>query len=115
MDEAHWDGQYGSREAFWSGEPNPQLVREVQSLRPGNALDVGCGEGADALWLARHGWHVTGVDISSIALARAATHATQAGAELAGRLAWRHMDLDEFVPERRVDGTGSCICLARVN
>lgn len=99
MDEAFWDERYGSRDSLWSGDPNPQLVREAQSLQPGVGLDVGCGEGGDAIWLAQLGWHVTGVDISSVALARARAHAAQTGSDLADRLEWLHVDLDDFIPE----------------
>lgn len=67
-----WDAMYRSRDQVFSGAPNPVLVSEVTGLPPGQALDVGCGEGADALWLARRGWQVTAVDISQVALRRAA-------------------------------------------
>ena len=53
-----WDQRYGGMEQMWSGQPNTALVRETRGLRSGRALDVGCGEGADALWLAAHGWDV---------------------------------------------------------
>jgi SAM-dependent methyltransferase len=77
---AEWDARYSEREgALWSGQPNGRLVAEVAGLRPGRALDVGCGEGADAIWLARRGWTVTAIDISGLALSRA-----RAAAELAG-------------------------------
>ncbi|GAA4574032.1 hypothetical protein [Planotetraspora kaengkrachanensis] len=49
---AFWDQRYRSTSQVWSGEPNPALVEEVLSLAPGTALEVGCGEGADAIWLA---------------------------------------------------------------
>ena len=65
---------------MWSGQPNGRLVAEVADLTPGRGLDVGCGEGADAIWLARHGWTVTAIDISSVAVARAQEAAEQAGA-----------------------------------
>lgn len=55
-----WDERYSGDERMWSGEPNPHLVAEVSRLTPGTALDVGCGEGGDVIWLARQGWHVTG-------------------------------------------------------
>lgn len=65
-DQAFWDERYSSQAALWSGEPNPQLVAETDGLAPGPALDVGCGEGADAMWLAARSWQVTGVDISEV-------------------------------------------------
>jgi SAM-dependent methyltransferase len=62
---AEWDARYSERDgARWSGRPNGRLVAEVASLAPGRALDVGCGEGADATWLARRGWTVTAIDVS---------------------------------------------------
>jgi len=67
--EADWDHRY-SGDAMWSGHPNGTLVQEVAGLAPGRALDVGAGEGADALWLADQGWHVTASDISQRALDR---------------------------------------------
>jgi 2-polyprenyl-3-methyl-5-hydroxy-6-metoxy-1,4-benzoquinol methylase len=70
MNEAFWDQRYHSSSTFWSGHVNPQLVAEVVDLSPGAALDVGCGEGADAIWLAEHGWRVTAVDLSTVALER---------------------------------------------
>ena len=60
---------------------------------PGTALDVGSGEGADAIWLAKAGWRVTALDISPVALERAADHAAEAGPEVAGRITWRHADV----------------------
>ena len=69
---AEWDGRYRGRDgAMWSGRPNGRLVAEVAALTPGRALDVGCGEGADAIWLARRGWTVTAIDISDVAVRRA--------------------------------------------
>ncbi|MFC9840120.1 class I SAM-dependent methyltransferase [Rhodococcus sp. NPDC127530] len=69
-----WDARYNERDLVWSGEPNGALVDEMTGARPGRALDVGCGEGADALWLAHRGWAVTGLDVSRIALDRARAH-----------------------------------------
>jgi SAM-dependent methyltransferase len=82
----------------WSGNANPHLVTEVSDLSPGVALDVGCGEGADAIWLAEHGWQVTAVDVSSVALERGAVHALEVGADVAKRITWLHADLNEWVP-----------------
>jgi len=57
--ETFWEEFYRKQERVWSGNPNAILVREVTGLDPGTALDLGCGEGADAIWLAQHGWRVT--------------------------------------------------------
>jgi SAM-dependent methyltransferase len=65
-------------EQVWSGQPNGALVSEIAGLQPGNALDVGCGEGADAVWLSKQGWDVTALDVSEVALERAARHAEHA-------------------------------------
>jgi SAM-dependent methyltransferase len=88
-----WDARYGSADQIWSGNPNPQLVAEVADLVPGTALDVGCGEGADAIWLAARGWHVTAIDVSPVALDRAARHAAEAGPAVATRVTWQHADV----------------------
>jgi SAM-dependent methyltransferase len=74
-----WEDRYSAAEQMWSGRPNDVLVVEVSDLPPGRALDVGCGEGADAIWLAARGWRVTGVDVSQIALDRAVGAAGEAG------------------------------------
>ncbi|MGC0362043.1 SAM-dependent methyltransferase [Rhodococcus sp. 27YEA15] len=92
-----WNALYSERAALWSGNPNPQLVAEASDLLPGTALDVGCGEGADALWLARRGWKVTGTDISSVALGRAAAHADEAGLAVE----WLEADLTTWDPHGR--------------
>ena len=77
---AEWNSRYTERDgAMWSGRPNGRLVAEVADLTPGRALDVGCGEGADAIWLASRGWTVTAIDVSDVAVSRA-----RAAAELAG-------------------------------
>ena len=78
---AEWDARYSEGDgARWSGRPNGRLVAEVAGLGPGRALDVGCGEGADAIWLARRGWTVTAIDISDVAVTRALEAAERAGA-----------------------------------
>lgn len=74
-----WDERYGERDQMWSGRVNGALVAEVADLPPGRALDVGCGEGADAIWLAQRGWKVTAVDISQVAVDRAREAADAAG------------------------------------
>jgi thioredoxin reductase/SAM-dependent methyltransferase len=76
--EADWDHRYGG-DQMWSGNPNGTLVHEISDLAPGRALDVGAGEGADALWLAARGWSVTATDISQRALERVDAEAKRRG------------------------------------
>src|SRR5690606_34935426 len=94
-----WEQRYSGEEQVWSGQANPQLVAEASKLRPGTALDVGCGEGGDVIWLARQGWQVTGADFSANGLARAARHAEEAG--VAQRTQWWQVDAREFDAEGR--------------
>ena len=70
-DQGYWDDKYADADRIWSGDPNGTLVDEASSLTPGRALDLGCGEGDDARWLAARGWSVTAVDISQVAIDRA--------------------------------------------
>ncbi|MGJ9402853.1 class I SAM-dependent methyltransferase [Arthrobacter sp. KK5.5] len=102
FDETFWNARYGEKQRIWSGKPNPQLVAETEGIAPGTALDVGCGEGADALWLSSRGWRVTGVDISSVALDRAAGHERESGAPHDGGerhpVRWEHHDLTSWDP-----------------
>ena|SRR6478609_3562822 len=107
-----WDERYRSKARLWSGKPNPQLVREAGGLRPGTALELGCGEGADAIWLAQKGWSVTAVDVSAVALERARSHEL---AELAresvhasngtmeSRITWQQADLAQWHPGNSYD------------
>ncbi|MEX0172361.1 class I SAM-dependent methyltransferase [Streptomyces sp. LMG1-1-1.1] len=88
---AEWDSRYADRPQLWSGRPNGALVAETAGLTPGRVLDVGCGEGADAVWLARGGWDVTALEVSGVALERAAGHARDAGVEIR----WVHAALTE--------------------
>ncbi|WP_369809789.1 class I SAM-dependent methyltransferase [Parafrankia sp. EUN1f] len=89
--QAEWDRRYVERERLWSGQPNGALVAEVRGLTPGRVLDVGCGEGADAVWLANRGWDVTALEVSGVALRRAAEHARDAGVTVR----WVHAELSE--------------------
>ncbi|MDT4903815.1 MAG: hypothetical protein QOH52_1831 [Pseudonocardiales bacterium] len=81
-----WDDRYGD-EQLWSGNPNGSLVNEINGLRPGTALDVGSGEGGDAIWLAEQGWTVTASDVSKRALDRVAAGAQQRGVSVERLLA----------------------------
>jgi thioredoxin reductase/SAM-dependent methyltransferase len=93
-----WDERYRSADALWSGDANPHLVTVAQGLAPATALDVGSGEGADAIWLASRGWQVTGIDVSTVALGRAAKRAAEAGADIAGRTTWQQADVLSWDP-----------------
>jgi len=89
-DAASWDERYGERDgSMWSGAVNGSLIVEMSGAAPGCALDVGCGEGADAIWLAERGWEVTAVDISAVAIERAHRAGEQAGVDVD----WRAVDL----------------------
>ena len=99
FEQPSWEERYGSTSAVWSGNPNPQLVADVAGLTPGTALDIGSGEGADSIWLATRGWHVTALDFSEVALRKAAGHATAASREVAEQIDWRHADLRDWSPD----------------
>ena len=95
-----WDRRYADREQLWSGQPNGVLVSETLDLPPGRVLDVGCGEGADALWLAARGWDVTALDVSRVALERAAAQADLVRVQVR----WVHAGLVEAaLPPRSFD------------
>ena len=102
-DEQSFEERYRATDALWSGRPNTQLVREAADLPPGSALDVGCGEGADAVWLAGRGWQVMAVDFARTALQRGEKHAQSLGPEVAGRIRWVHADLTMEIPGERFD------------
>jgi len=95
FDRAYWENRYGAAGLAWSGRPNAVLVTEVSALAPGRALDIGSGEGGDAIWLAERGWTVTGTDISQNALDKASARAASMGVTIDW---WQH-DLSEWMPE----------------
>jgi thioredoxin reductase/SAM-dependent methyltransferase len=76
--QADWEHRYGEAQ-IWSGNPNGTLVNEIERTEPGRVLDVGAGEGGDAVWLAEHGWNVTASDISRRALERITAVAHERG------------------------------------
>ncbi len=96
-----WEERYESTDRVWSGKPNPQLVTEATDLTPGTALDIGCGEGADSIWLAAQGWQVTGLDFSQAGLDRAATAPGAAG--VADRTTWERADIRTWRPAATYD------------
>lgn len=97
MDSRGWDTRYKDNELVWSEEPNIFLPPIVESLEVGSALDLACGEGRNAIWLARLGWDVTGVDFSAIGIAKAR--------EIAGNISvdWIVDDVTDFTPTKRFD------------
>jgi SAM-dependent methyltransferase len=97
MDKSTWDRRNAEREFVWTVEPNRFLVHEAEGLQPGRALDLACGEGRNAVWLAEHGWQVTGVDFAAVGLDKARRLASARGVE--GE--WIAADLLEYRPEPR--------------
>ncbi|MFC9439287.1 class I SAM-dependent methyltransferase [Nocardia sp. NPDC057030] len=95
-----WENFYQEREQVWSGSPNFLLVREMESAPAGSALDLGCAEGADAIWLAERGWKVTAVDVSETALARARARAAEQGIT---DIDWQRHNLYETFPTGTYD------------
>lgn len=95
MDARSWNERYASRELLWSAEPNRRFAAEVESLPPGRALDLACGEGRNAIWLAERGWRVTAVDFSEVAVDRGRRIAAERGAEVD----WVVADVLEHAPE----------------
>ncbi len=100
--EAYWNDRYNTAPALWSGNPNQHLVAETRDLPPGTALDVACGEGADAIWLSDQGWQVTAIDISTVALDRAAQRerARRPGNK---KITWQQADLLTWQPTSTYD------------
>lgn len=97
----HWEERYAERDRIWSGRVNRWLAEVAEPLTPGRALDLGCGEGGDTLWLAEHGWQVTGVDISETALGRALEEAAARG--LLDQVRLLQTNLSESFPEGTFD------------
>lgn len=95
MDREVWNRRYTGSELLWTAEPNRFLVAEAAELPPGRALDLACGEGRNAVWLAERGWRVTGVDFSEVALEKARALADERGVEAD----WVLADLLEHRPE----------------
>jgi len=96
MDREAWNQRYADAELVWSAEANRFLVQEVADLPPGRALDLGAGEGRNAIWLAERGWRVTAVDFSGIGLQKARRLAEARGVEVN----WTEADLRSYSPAR---------------
>lgn len=94
MDRESWNERYATDELVWHAEPNRFLVEAVEGLTPGRALDLACGEGRNAVWLASQGWKVVGVDFSSAGLAKARGMARERGVEVT----WVEADVVSWIP-----------------
>ena len=92
---ALWDQRHAASDPIESPDPDPTLVDEIASLPPGRALDLGAGDGRNAIWLARRGWQVTAVDFSAVALERARARAEAGGVNVD----WQLADLLEWSPD----------------
>jgi SAM-dependent methyltransferase len=102
LDKEFWEQRWeAARRSADSPSPNRTLTDVAAALPTGSALDAGCGEGADAIWLAEHGWNVTAVDFVDSALQNGRGRADAIGAEVARRIEWRQADLSEWAPPVR--------------
>lgn len=97
MDASTWDERYRAAELVWGAPPNRWVVEELGSARPGSAVDLACGEGRNALWLAARGWRVTGVDFSAVALDKAGE------LDRGGLVRWVRADATAYLPDEPVD------------
>lgn len=95
MDSTAWDRRYAEHELLWGSRPNRFLEREAAGLSPGRAIDLACGQGRNAVWLAESGWEVTGVDFSAVAVEQAQQLAAGRGVAVE----WVVADLLDFRPE----------------
>lgn len=92
----YWEQRYSGSERIWSGKVNATMASVVAELAPGTAIDLGCGEGGDVLWLAEQGWTALGLDISATAVGRARDEAAARGLDGAS---FEAVDLDAWEPE----------------
>lgn len=99
--QAFWDEIYRGRDRSRHGEPHPYLREVLASAVPGRALELGCGDGISAVWLASHGWTVTAVDVSQVALDIAAERAEHAG--VSSRISWQRADLSDWTTHETFD------------
>jgi SAM-dependent methyltransferase len=97
MDSASWDRRYEGRELIWTAEPNRFLVAETETLAPGRAIDLACGEGRNAIWLAERGWQAVGTDFSEVGLQKARELANERGVNVE----WVAADLLDYRPDPR--------------
>lgn len=99
--EQYWDELYTKRGQVWSGRVNAPLANVAEKLQPGSALDLGCGEGGDTVWLAQQGWQVTATDVSQVALARTKKLVTEH--DVSNNVSLQHYDLEVSFPKGTYD------------
>ena len=99
MDATAWDARYAATELIWTAEPNRWVTEVLAGRPPAAAVDLACGEGRNAIWLAERGWSVTGVDFSAAALDKARALARQRGVAVD----WQHADLANWRAQQPVD------------
>ena len=97
MDSSTWDQRYEGSDLVWSAEPNIFLPPLIEGVAPGSALDVACGEGRNAIWLAQQGWDVTAFDFSAVGIDKAREHAGDT------HLEWIIADATSFEPTKKFD------------
>ena len=101
MDAADWDERYRGSDLVWGLAPNRWVERETAPLPPGRALDLACGEGRNAVWLAARGWSVTAVDFSAVGLAKGrALEERELGT---ATIDWVVGDATSYAPARPMD------------
>jgi len=106
MDAAAWDERYRAFESVWGVEPNRWVGEQLADLRPCVAVDLGCGEGRNAVWLAARGWRVYAVDFSGVALAKGAElerRSRPSGSSSWHRISWQQADVTTFSAPEPVD------------
>lgn len=87
MDRNDWNDRYAETDLLWSAAPNRFFAAETEGLVPGRALDLACGEGRNATWLAEHGWDVTAIDFSEVAIDKARAIAERRGVTVQWKVA----------------------------
>lgn len=97
MTRESWDVRYSGRDLVWTARPNQFLLSEIDDMAQGSALDLGCGEGRNAVWLAEQGWAVTAVDFSAIGIEKGREMASRPGVHVD----WVVADLNEYEPLQR--------------
>ncbi|KAA0017371.1 class I SAM-dependent methyltransferase [Antrihabitans cavernicola] len=103
MDAAEWNARYAATDLVWGAAPNTVVVEQVTSLHRGRALDLACGEGRNAIWLATRGWDVTAVDYSQVAIDKARTVATRSPRSVRERIDWVRADVTTHTSEPGYD------------